>query len=215
MKSRDTTKNHLRGDELYQLLCIVLVIAVSLIAWAIQEYRDKQSPKMQVEEFLDILSDIEFLKPNSVKHTPNLRQMPFKKEKAKPKTRKVVCINSADSAALESMPVFGPVLASRTMKFRNALGGFYNIEQLKEVYGLDSLGFEKVKLYLDVDTTMVDQICINQTDFYALKSHPYLSYKEAKLILRFLEHNELSKVDELESQPFLNDGTFKKKSSII
>ena len=38
----------------------------------------------------------------------------------------MICLNSVDSIGLDSLPVFGPVLIYRTIKFRDALGGFYN-----------------------------------------------------------------------------------------
>ncbi len=49
-------------------------------------------------------------------------------------------LNGADSAALEQLPGIGPVLASRIVRYREKLGGFYNVAQLREVYGIsDSL----------------------------------------------------------------------------
>jgi DNA uptake protein ComE-like DNA-binding protein len=42
-------------------------------------------------------------------------------------------LNAADSAALEAMAYIGPVLAARICRFRNALGGFHAVEQLREV----------------------------------------------------------------------------------
>ena len=50
-----------------------------------------------------------------------------------------ICLNSIDSVGLEELPGFGPVLSGRTVKFRQALKGFVVIDQLKEVYGIDSL----------------------------------------------------------------------------
>ena len=47
-------------------------------------------------------------------------------------------LNKVDSAGLESLPFLGPVLASRVCKFRDRLGGFWSVNQLREVWGLKS-----------------------------------------------------------------------------
>ena len=45
-------------------------------------------------------------------------------------------INSADTTAFIALPGIGSKLAARIVLFREELGGFYNIEQIREVYGL-------------------------------------------------------------------------------
>ncbi len=77
---------------------------------------------------------------------------------------KLVCINSIDSTGLEQLPVFGSVLSSRTIKFRNALGSFYSVNQISEVYGLDSLDYKKVKSLFVIDTTKLEKLCINSVE---------------------------------------------------
>ena len=44
-------------------------------------------------------------------------------------------LNSADSLELLGLKGIGPVFASRILKYRNLLGGFYSVSQLLEVYG--------------------------------------------------------------------------------
>lgn len=45
-------------------------------------------------------------------------------------------VNKADSAGFEKLYGIGPKLASRIVKYREWLGGFTHVEQVKEVYGI-------------------------------------------------------------------------------
>lgn len=73
-------------------------------------------------------------------------------EKAyRPKTYQRLDINLADSAAWESLPGIGPVLARRIIRFREAIGGFESPGQLAEVYGLPEETFERILPYLYTD----------------------------------------------------------------
>lgn len=53
-------------------------------------------------------------------------------------------LNTTDSLQLISLKGIGPTFASRIIKYRNKLGGFIYKEQLKEVYGLDSIALKEI-----------------------------------------------------------------------
>ena len=53
-------------------------------------------------------------------------------------------INHATAAEWEASAGLGEVLSKRTVKFREALGGFVSIEQLKLVYGLDPMLWNEI-----------------------------------------------------------------------
>ena len=54
-------------------------------------------------------------------------------------------INEADTAALMSVYGIGTKLAERIVKFRSGLGGFVSLNQLSEIYGLDSVVVNRLK----------------------------------------------------------------------
>jgi competence protein ComEA len=54
-------------------------------------------------------------------------------------------INTADAAALESLPGIGPVIAQRIIDHRLANGPFTQIEEIMDVSGIGPATFEKVK----------------------------------------------------------------------
>lgn len=92
-------------------------------------------------------------------------------------------LNSADSIDLVQLYNIGPTIAHRIIRYRALLGGFVNIEQLREVYGIDSARFADIAPHLYVDPLSIQLIDINQADIAQLKRHPYLDYYQAKAIV--------------------------------
>lgn len=121
-------------------------------------------------------------------------------------------LNSCDSATLESLPGLGPVLSARIVKFRSLLGGFYSVEQLKEVYGLDGETYEKVAGLLYVDTSLVSLIKVKEADYRELIRLPYFSKDEVNALLRYrtISGGTIGSVDELESNGVISLETSRK-----
>jgi DNA uptake protein ComE-like DNA-binding protein len=104
-----------------------------------------------------------------------------------PLQKRIIDINHCDSEMLLTLPGIGPVLSVRIIKFRNLLGGYANIEQLKEVYGLSEETFHIIKESIIVDTTVVKKIYVNIADYKELTRLPYLNNYEAAAILKYRE----------------------------
>ena len=180
MKLRGSTKPHHRNrDEVFHLVSITLVIVFSLIGWGVQEYRGSKEKSFVV---------------NSGVNTNPPPFIPASK----------ICLNSIDSVGLEELPGFGPVLSGRTVKFRQALKGFVRVDQLKEVYGIDSLLYETVHSWFKIDLDKVEGICVDDTSEKELIRHPYLDYKQARFLARFLKHNEVKDLSQIESLPYIS-----------
>ncbi|MEY3678825.1 MAG: hypothetical protein RI924_966 [Bacteroidota bacterium] len=93
-------------------------------------------------------------------------------------------LNEADSITLQQIKGIGPAFASRIIRYRDRLGGFYALSQLKEVYGLDSLKFAQWSPHFIVSDN-IKRIAINTADFESLKKHPYLNYKQINALLQY------------------------------
>jgi DNA uptake protein ComE-like DNA-binding protein len=113
-----------------------------------------------------------------------------------------VDVNSADSTAFESLPAIGTKLAARIIRFREALGGFYSIEQLREVYGINDTIFNLISTSLTMKTGVFRKLRINEWDADSLDMHPYIQKHEARVIVkyrtqhgRFKDANDLGKID--------------------
>jgi competence protein ComEA len=101
------------------------------------------------------------------------------------KTREVVEINKADSALFESLPCIGPVLAKRIISYRKRTGGFYTVNQLKEVYGISDSIYNVINPLLAVDSTLLVKINLNTIPADSLAMFPYLNKYQSKAIISY------------------------------
>ena len=112
--------------------------------------------------------------------------------------RQPVDINKADSISLLSLDGIGPKLAGRILKFREKLGGFVEIRQLGEVYGLADSSFKNILPQLMVSAVTVKKINVNHADLSLLRQHPYVGRKLAEVIIQYRQqHGHFNTVEEL------------------
>ncbi|MFN3299780.1 MAG: ComEA family DNA-binding protein [Sediminibacterium sp.] len=70
-----------------------------------------------------------------------------------PKKIPNIDINEASIATWELLPGIGPVLAARIVKFREKLGGFAEIEEVKKTYGISDSLYVQIKPFLQLNNT--------------------------------------------------------------
>lgn len=110
----------------------------------------------------------------------------------------IIELNKADSVSLVTLRGIGPVLASRIIKYRKLLGGFYDKAQLREVYGLSDSIFNTISEIIYADSIHLQKININQTDGAELEAHPYIGSFYAQGIIKYREIiGSISGMDEL------------------
>ncbi|CAM4151489.1 competence protein ComEA helix-hairpin-helix repeat region [Pedobacter westerhofensis] len=128
----------------------------------------------------------------------------------------LVSLNSADTIQLDAVKGIGPAFARRIVKYREAIGGFYKKEQLKEVYGMDSLRYNEIKDQIILDKAQVRTIFINKVEFDDLKHHPYLRYKQINAIIQYRkQHGNYSNIAELKKIAILPSETVDKLAPYI
>ena len=107
-------------------------------------------------------------------------------------------INTADTSGWKQLPGIGSKLASRIVLFREKLGGFYSIDQVREVYGIHDTAFQKFSSYLKNDNASVKTININTATKDELKQHPYIKWSLANAIVEFRsKHGRFLSIDDL------------------
>jgi DNA uptake protein ComE-like DNA-binding protein len=107
-------------------------------------------------------------------------------------------INMADSLSLMDVYGIGPALARRILNFRTRLGGFVSMEQLKEVYGLDSVVVLRLKRQFRVLPGFEpEKIDLAFVTFDDLARHPYISWKQAQAIVSYRSQHGLSTPQDL------------------
>lgn len=128
-----------------------------------------------------------------------------KRSYAKRVNAEVVELSTADSAQLVELKGIGPALASRIVKYRNALGGFISVEQLKEVYGITDSLYQVVSTQITLDTLLpVRKINLNTDSLSVLTAHPYLRYKLSYGIVNYRkQHGRINSFTELSGLRFV------------
>ncbi len=121
--------------------------------------------------------------------TPPAKTRPF---------QMVVDVNLADSLTWTMLPGIGAKRASAILRFRSKLGGFASIDQVAETYGLPDSVFQKIKANLTYTSTPMQQLSLNAASEAQLKSHPYINWQIAKLIVAYRDqHGPYQQVDDL------------------
>lgn len=123
------------------------------------------------------------------------------------KKRIKVDINKADSSDLISIYGIGKVLSGRIIKYRELLGGYFNIEQLNDVYGLKGKALENIKSAVYVDTLFVPKrIKVNFSEWEELVRHPYIDSRLANDIIHLRSmRGFLKRIEDLEEISYLDD----------
>lgn len=127
-------------------------------------------------------------------------EFPYPARKTAPpgKISRIVELNAADSVALVEVRGIGPVLASRILQYRSRLGGFRNVDQLREVFGIDSSRYQEIFAQMAVDTGAIRKIPINRVSFDELRKFPYLKYKQMNAIIQYRkQHGRYASVEDL------------------
>lgn len=121
-----------------------------------------------------------------------------------------VSINQADTNLLKGIKGIGSYLAKSIVEYRQKLGGYYSVEQLRDLFVVDSSRYQTISkhLYCDDDFRKLD---INKASEEELYNHPYISYKLARNIVEFRERMRLfEKVEELANIELVDGVLFSK-----
>lgn len=132
------------------------------------------------------------------------------------KNNRSILINQATTEEWESLPGIGTVLAERIVRFREALGGFLETSQLSEVYGITDSCYQNISARLICDETSPRKIEINHADEDELEKHPYISRKQARLLVNYRrQHKKISGIAELSDTGVFSDDWLKKISPYL
>lgn len=130
----------------------------------------------------------------------------FQQTKEKSKVE-IINVNLASEIELQKIKGIGQTYASRIVKYRKVLGGFYSTLQLKEVYGIDEEKWMEVKEQIQCKGA-INKININTCTAYDLQKHPYIknwdfpnkiiSYREKQGA--FKEVSDIYKIENLNQE---------------
>ena len=179
---------------LVMLIMIVESVNALLPAFISDESFDMSVFEGEIRKFEAMMALPDTLEKQNLSNTaPRSKQYPKQyTQKKKVYTEQppmMIEINTADSALLVKLYGIGPSFAGRILKYRGMLGGFFSIEQLLEVYGMDSVRYAGIQKNVKADTSLILTIDVNTAEFKTLLHHPYLDYETVKLICNYREYS--------------------------
>ena len=123
---------------------------------------------------------------------------------------KIKDLNIVTVEELRHINGVGDKLANRIISYRNKLQGFYENDQLFEVYYLDKdVGDQILKNYQVIEKPLIQKIDINSASFKEILKIPYIDYKLTQRICKYRDENihfndldELKKIDSFPIEKF-------------
>lgn len=101
-------------------------------------------------------------------------------------------LNWADTTELKKIPGIGSYTARRIATYREKMGGFVRMEQLREI----RLNDEVLEPWFTIDTTAIQPLRVNHLSMKQLLSHPYLNYRQSRAIVQYRErHGAIPSLD--------------------
>jgi len=90
--------------------------------------------------------------PGLHEQTPTIQQVVSQTRETQP-GQHLLDLNQASAQELEALPGIGAVLAQRVIAFRTSAGGFRTIADLREVKGIGSKKFDRIKSLVTVSAS--------------------------------------------------------------
>ncbi|MEY3955638.1 MAG: hypothetical protein RLZ73_92 [Bacteroidota bacterium] len=200
--------------EIKGLIVLLGMMAIYVLLYIGYEWREKEVAKLDFQPVLweanykaispKVFGSRKFGENESGWRESGVRRKWVEYKSGGRRKQQVIDINTADSAAWVALNGIGPGFAKRIMTYREKLGGFYQVDQLKEVYGLDSLWVKENKALLKVGAGVYRFLAINQVEWKDFK-HPYLPYGQSKVVLAYRkQHGVLKDFEALEKIQLLD-----------
>ncbi|RQO31225.1 hypothetical protein DBR32_04450 [Taibaiella sp. KBW10] len=126
------------------------------------------------------------------------------------KTNEPVYINTCTPEQLMGLRGIGTGYASRILKYRDILGGFIAVEQLKEVYGMNDSLYEAIKDLIRIQPEQIRKININTATEEELRQHPYARNMVKYIILYRKDIGQFKRIEEFRQVPLINEEKYRK-----
>lgn len=126
-------------------------------------------------------------------------------------------LNTADTSDLKKIKGIGSYYAGNILKYRELLGGYVDVEQLTEVYGISDSLYQSIALHFHIKDTFVPRkINLNEVSTYHLSKHPYVKSHLAQMVVGYrydkgkyektedlIEHRLITSVQHAKLKPYI------------
>ena len=142
---------------------------------------------------------------------PTKENKPYEVKLDKQIALKSLLLNTAVSTDLEQIKGIGPFYAKMILKYRDALGGFVDKNQLLEVYKMTPEVVAIIENNCIIDPSFCRKININTVTALELQAHPYLDWSQANSIVKMREQKKFYRnVNEILESHLIDENTFLK-----
>lgn len=114
-------------------------------------------------------------------------------------------LNSADTLLLMRVPGIGSSFARRICKYRELLGGYYVVEQLQEVYGMDRERYDQIAPFMRIETPVKPLVISGDS----IPKHPYLAWRHINQLRDLIRAGE-----EVNWSVLMDSGAFSRDDSL-
>ena len=119
-------------------------------------------------------------------------------------------VAQSNTTELKRVYGIGSKLSARIVKTRNDLGGFHELNQVREVWGLDSIVVEELLKHATLRNPQLRRLNVNTTPFEQLR-HPYLKFHMARALVAYRQqHGAFSAPDDLLKVKVIDSKTVEK-----
>ena len=155
---------------------LILLFLITGILVIPRQLRPKEHPFFLLQEMVEVEGD-------SLWHidTTHTRIAPIGLSHKKRTNMSPVDLNTADSSTLVRIKGIGPYYATKILRYRERLGGYYAIEQLQEL-NMTYFNVDSNTHLFTVELEYIVKRDLDSMDFKAILKHPYLEYEDVELI---------------------------------
>jgi competence protein ComEA len=122
----------------------------------------------------------------------------------------VIDLNKADTTELQDLPFIGSGRSRAIVNYRERLGGFYTVEQLKEIRSVPDSVYKIIVPRVKIEAGPYKKLNINTLPADSLR-HPYINKQLARLIVAFREqHGVFKNSADLKQIPLVDDEILRK-----
>ena len=118
-------------------------------------------------------------------------------------------INQAAVEDWQLLPGIGPVLANRIVQYRDRMGGFSTVLQLKKVFGITDTLLQQLAPFLQVNLNTLPKLDLNKVSITMLSERTGISPAVARGILIYRQQNgPFQSVEDLKKIVFITDSVY-------
>ncbi len=120
-------------------------------------------------------------------------------------------INTASAEELMQLPGMNHSLPYRIINYREKLGSFVDLQQIKTVYGMTDSVYQMILPFFKIDLNTIKKININMASEYELSLNPNINRNIAKAIVIYRQqHGNYQQLEDLKKIVFINEEMFQR-----